>query len=129
MARTAITPVQLTSDSGVTKGAGASVDATNGMTIADPGPYKVILEVSNSLTTSKNVIVRAGTSSSGSVSDTVYSQQTKGDLTVAVAASSTVVIELDETDRFVQSDGSLSIDFDASSSGTIWALRRAYNTV
>ena len=89
--------------------------------VASPGPWKVILRITNTAGTGYNVIIRAtgnGVTAAGATqtnpapSNVVYAQSTMGDLTVPVAATSGVRwIGPLGSDRFAQSDGSLSIDY------------------
>lgn len=136
-ARGAVTPVQLAADTGTAEGAGQTIGATqvtNGLTIAAPGGYKLLLLVLNSDTNPHNVIVRAsrsgvnaaGAAQTNSPSNVVFTQATVGDLTQAVAASATQVIPVVTTDRFTQDDGSISVDFSTGFTGTLWALRLPY---
>jgi hypothetical protein len=132
MARTALTPVALARDNGVAQGAGATPDATNGNTVAVPGPFNAIIMVKNADASSHNLIVRAagytgtpaGAANSGLPlpQNTVFTQGTLGDLTVAVAASATEIIKITTSSRFVQNDGSMLLDWSASTSMTVWVL-------
>lgn len=132
MARTALTPVNLVRDGGVAQGAGATPDATNGNTVAAPGPFNAIIVVKNADASSHSLILRAagytgtptGAANSGLPlpQNTVFTQATTGDLTVAVAASATQVVKISTTSRFVQNDGSMLLDWSASTSMTVWVL-------
>lgn len=136
-ARTALTPVQLVADNGTSEGSGTSVAGlvSAGATVASggssPGPFRLVLIANNTAGTSQNVIVRAsrsGVDANGNTQtnlpqNTVFTHATLGDLTVAVAASGTQVIPIQDTDRFTQDDGSMSIDFSGGFTGTIWVLR------
>lgn len=136
MARTALTAVALTRDSGVAQGAGATPDATNGNSVANPGPYNAIIMVKNADVSSHNLIVRAagytgtptGAANSGLVppQNTVFTSATVGDLTVAVAASTTQIIKVSTTGRFTQADGSMWLDWSASTSMTVWVLTEPF---
>lgn len=132
-ARTAITPIALTRDSGAAAGSGTNVDASNGMTVAAPGPYRVIVRVDNGDASSHTVTVRAGgsgvTASGGSAVAVPYTQATVGDLTVTVAAGASQFIVIDTTDRFAQADGSLSLDFSAATSMKVWVFQLPYNAI
>lgn len=138
-ARTALTPVQLVNDNGVAEGAGTSIAGlvAAGATVAAPGPFRLLVIVTNSDTNPHNLIVRAsrsGNDASGNAQtnlpqNTVFTQATLGDLTVAVAASATQVVVLETTDRFTQDDGSLSLDFSSGFTGTVWVLRMPYVVV
>ena len=124
-ARSAVPASYFARDGSLTDPAGTAVDSTNGNTIAAPGPFKVILRVTNTAGNPYNVIVRAtgsGVTAAGATqtnpvpSNVVFAQSTVGDLTVAVAATSGVQwIGPITSDRFAQSDGSLSVDYSNTS--------------
>jgi hypothetical protein len=131
-ARTALTPIQLVRDTGNALGAGTTPDAANGNTIPAPGPFKMKLLVHNGDSAAHTVTVRAtgnGVTASGAAqvspapSNTVFVQSTLGDLVVSVAAGAYTEIGPLTSDRFEQSDGSLSIDYSASTSVLVWAIQ------
>lgn len=136
MARTALTPVNLVRDGGVAQGSGATPDASNGNTVASPGPFKAIVIVKNADASSHNLIVRSGNYSGtpgGAANssmtppwNSVFAPATVGDLTVAVAAGATEVVYIASTGRFTQPDGSLALDWSASTSMTVWVLTEPY---
>jgi hypothetical protein len=116
MARTAVTPAQGTRNAGVAPTA-TTIDSTlvtNGVVIASAHVEHLVIRVANTHAATQNVIIRAG--------DNIYPAWMKGqgDLTVQLAAS-TGVEEISGLDsaRFKQSDGSLHIDFDAGTTGTL----------
>ena len=129
-ARTALIPVSLVRDSFTNQGAGATPDATNGNTIPDPGADALVLIVKNGDSVAHAVTVRAtgsGKDASGNAQsvqpqDTVFTQSTMGDLVVSIPAGDVYVSPPLTTDRFSQADGSLSLDWSASTSMTVWAL-------
>jgi hypothetical protein len=120
MARTAITPVALVKNGGVAAGAAeaaTAVDQANGMTIANANPEKLMLRVTNTAGAQHGIIIRAG--------DSIYPawNSGQGDLNVQVAATTGVEYVGPLTSaRFLQSDGSLHIDFEASFAGKILAV-------
>lgn len=136
-ARIVLTPVALQRDAAVAQGAGTSIAGlvAAGATIPAPAGYKLIMVVTNSDTNPHNLIVRAsrsgvdasGNAQSNPVWNTTYTQATVGDLTVAVAASTTVWVAPLTTDRYTQDDGSLSLDFSSGFTGTLWLARLPYN--
>lgn len=138
-ARTLIAPTALIRDGSVAQGAGVSIAplVAAGATIASPGPFKLLLLASNTAGTSQNVILRAsrsgvdasGNAQSNAVWNTVFTQATVGDLTVAVAAGASAWILPTTTDRFTQDDGSMSIDFSGGFTGTLWVVQFPYNKV
>lgn len=129
-ARTALTPTSLVQDGGVAEGSGTSIAGlvSAGATIAaPPGPNKIFLLVNNSATAAKNVTIRAGgngnTASGGTNPGVPFEAATVGDLAVSVASSGTSLIGPFTSSRFTQADGSMSIDFDAGTTGTIWVFQ------
>ncbi len=135
-ARTALTPTSLVQDSAVAEGAGTSIAGlvAAGATVADPpGPNKVFLLVNNTAGTAQNVTVRAGgngnTAAGGTNPGVPFTDATVGDLVVSVAASGTEFIGPFTTDRFTQADGSLSIDFQSGTTGTIWVYQWPYSGI
>jgi hypothetical protein len=129
-ARTALTPTALVQDGSVAEGAGTAIAGlvAAGATVASPpGPNKVILLVNNTATASKNVTVRAGgsgnTAAGGTNPGVPFEAATVGDLVTAVSASGTLFIGPLSSARFTQADGSMSIDFDSGTTGTIWVFQ------
>jgi hypothetical protein len=131
-ARTALTVVQLARDTGNPLGAGATPDAANGNTIASPGSWKCKLLVHNGDSAAHSVTIRAtgnGVTAAGAAqvspapSNTVYTQSTVGDLVVSVPAGDYYEFGPLTSDRFFQADGSVSIDYSASTSVTVWAIQ------
>jgi hypothetical protein len=120
MARTAINPVALAADTGVamaTAESATAVDQANGMVIANANPEKIMLRVTNTAGAAHGIIIRAG--------DSLYPAILKdlGDLNVQVALTSGVdYVGPFTSARFLQSDGSLHIDFEASFAGKIAAV-------
>lgn len=135
-ARTALTAVTLVRDQGVNQGNGATPDATNGNTVPSPGPFRAMIIVKNADASAHNLIVRGsgytGTPSGAVNSATplaqnaVFTQGQVGDLTVPVAAGTTQVVTIATSDQFVQVDGSMWLDWSASTSMTVWVLTRPY---
>lgn len=134
-ARTVITPVALTRDAATTQGAGNNADASNGNVIADPGPNHLLLIVANGGTAARTLTIRAsgnGNDATGAAQstppwETVFSQATRGDLVVTLAAGTNYVVPPLSTDRFTQPDGSISLDYDAATSLTVYAYTLPYN--
>lgn len=140
MARTAITTglAGLSYDAGTLAPSAQSADATNGNYVPDTvgssyGPFKTVLIVANGDSSPHTVILRGsgytgaanGAANSGipSPQNTVFTQSTVGDLSVAVANGTTQYIGPFTTDRFAQPDGSLWIDWSAATSMTITVLQ------
>lgn len=116
MARTAVPVTDLTTATSVADPAGTTADPTNGHTITGTRPEVLAIRVKNTTAGSLNAILRAGTfplaESSG-----------QGDLTVAVGAGATVWISPAESARFLQNDGSVSLDLQAGFTGTVTAFK------
>jgi hypothetical protein len=144
MSRTALTSgasglIPAAYDAGVQAPASPqAADATNGNSLAftvgtSYGAFQVLLVVANGDSSSHNVIIRGsgytgaanGSANSGipAAQNTVFTQSTLGDLTVAVANGKTEVIGPFTTDRFAQPDGSLWIDWSAGTDMTIYAIQ------
>jgi hypothetical protein len=135
-ARTALTPVVLNQDGSVAEGSGTSIAGlvSGGAYVADfPGPNKVFLIVSNSYSSPENVTVRAGgngnTAAGGTNPGVPFEAATVGDLVVSVTNGTTSLIGPFTSDRFTQADGSLSIDFAAALTGTIWVVQLPYGGI
>lgn len=116
MARTAVPLTDLTTATSTADPAGTTADPTNGHTITGTRPEVLTLRVKNTTGGALNAILRAGTfplaESSG-----------QGDLTVSVGAGATVFIGPTESARFLQNDGSVSLDLQAGFTGTVTAFR------
>jgi hypothetical protein len=116
MPRTAVTPAAGVRNGGIAPTA-TTIDSTlvtNGVTIAAAKVGKLVIRFANTAGAAKNIIIRAG--------DSLYPAWMKGQGDLAVqAAATTGVQEISSLDsaRFKRSDGSLSIDFDAGTTGTL----------
>jgi hypothetical protein len=129
-ARTQLTPTALVQDGAVAEPAGTSIAgliSAGAYVAAPPGPNKVFLIVSNSATAAFSVTVRAGgngnTAAGGTNPGVPFEGATLGDLVTSVAASGTQLIGPLTSDRFTQADGTMSIDFAASMTGTIAVIQ------
>lgn len=124
-ARTAVTPIVLTRDTAGVLGAGTAVAST--MTIASG--FKTQVQILNGAGSSFNVTVRArgnGVDATGAAQTTGYqpmAQASIGDLVFAVANGATAILSPVTLDRFQQADGSISIEFSATTSSKIWAIK------
>lgn len=136
MSRTALTPIAMVRDGGVAAGSGATPDATNGNIVAAPGPFNAIIVVKNADSASHTLKLRSasytGTPSGAANAsmlppqNTVFAPGTVGDLSVTVAAGATQYVKVSTTGRFTQQDGSMWLDWDASTSMTVWVLTEPY---
>lgn len=123
MARTAI-PVTALVVNASTAISTTVIDQANGMNLALKStaiPAKaesenLVLVVDNTAAGAHNFILRAGASNPPAFRTDL------GDLTISVGATTTVYIGPFDWARFCQTDGSLNIDFDAGTTGTIQAL-------
>jgi len=116
MARTAVTVTDLTTATSVADPAGTTADATNGHTITGVRPEVLALRVKNTTAGALNAILRAGAQPLANASG-------QGDLTVSVGAGATVFITPSESARFLQNDGSVSLDLQATFTGTVTAFK------
>lgn len=123
MARTNLPQTALSPTAGVVNPSTTAIDATNGMNLAlansgfpaGPNTDRVVLVVTNTFAGSKHCIVRAGASNPPAFRKDI------GDLSVNIGQNQTAYIGPLEWARFCQSDGSLNIDFDSGTTGTILA--------
>lgn len=120
MARTAIVPRALTKNGNLIGTTGATtIDSTlvtAGVTIANVKPERLLLRVTNTEGSTNTVTVKAG-------DNPPALRAGQGDLVVTVAATSGVqFIGPLESDKYLQSDGSLEIDLETGMTGTIDAL-------
>ncbi len=138
MARTNLPVTELDPKNPTLNNAGTAIDATNGMNVAlassaipsKAGGDRVILYVQNSTASTKTVTVRAGAgvaapSGFGSGYPIPSQEQAFGDLVTGnlTASTGTAFIGPFDAARYIQPDGSLNVDFAASMTGTIWAVR------
>jgi hypothetical protein len=141
MARTTLTPNAMAANGILLNNAGTAIDAANGMTIplpstgfpAAPGPDTLLLYVQNTTGSTKTVTVRAGANSGTIGSAPPYTgvdpnapafRGGLGDLVTGnlTATTGTAFIGPFDVARFVQTDGSVAVDFASSMTGTIWAI-------
>lgn len=121
MARTAVAYRSLVANSSLNGATGATtVDATlvtNGVIVNDAVPEYTLIRTTHTDAAAHDLIVRAGTNPPALAAG-------QGDLTVEVAASTGVrYFGPFESGRFLQSDGSMHIDFETGYVGTIDILR------
>lgn len=125
MARTAIAVSTLpgVAAAGLVDPAGTAIDQANGMNVAlasgalpaAPAARHLFLRVNNSAAGVHVATVRAGVNPPSFRAGI-------GDLAVSIPATSTKWIGPLEAARFVQADGSVNVDFDAGTTGTITAF-------
>jgi hypothetical protein len=138
MARTALTAVSLSRDAGSSLTAGATPDATNGNIVVSPGPFKLGILVLNADSANHNLYIRASgyagaATGAANASYAVnqyqpYAMASTGDLTVSClhTGGGYTLIEALTSDRYAQPDGSLWLDWAASTSMTVWIWQRPY---
>ena len=125
MARTALTVNTFLADSttGILDPGTQAIDQANGMNLAlasgampaAPTAKNVLLKVNNSAAGTQITIIRAGVNPPANRSGL-------GDLSVSLATTVTRWIGPLSSSRFAQADGSINVDFNAGSTGTITAF-------
>lgn len=123
MARTEVTPTDLTPNAELDEPAGTTIDATlvtNGVTVIGGAPLEeVFVRVINSTAGAKNVTISAGDSPPADAAGV-------GNLVVAMTQDDVSFVGPFTSARFVQSgadSGELFIDFESGMTGTIWVYR------
>lgn len=121
MPRTAITPRALVGNAGLNSATGpTTIDATlvtNGVTVANVKPERVILRVTNTEGSTNAVTIRAGDSPPAVAAG-------QGDITVTVPATTgAYYIGPFESSRVLQGTGAMEIDFETGMTGTIDVLQ------
>jgi hypothetical protein len=125
MARTALSITTLTSESAdafVLASAGTAIDATNNHSITPPAdcdPRELVLFITHTTASEKTVTVKAG-------DNPPAVRAGLGDVTATLAAGNSTathaIIPLTGS-RFLQDDGTISVDVAASTTGRIAVLR------
>jgi hypothetical protein len=116
MARTSITPNKAVANGSIVDPAATTVAAANGGTIANADTEHLLLRVT--ATGATTFTVRAGSYPPALAASL-------GDLTVAVGAGGTAWVGPFESGRFIQADGSLSVDTSADAAVTALVLPKA----
>jgi hypothetical protein len=123
MARTAVTTTTLSSvkDATLTPTAlpaGNAIDPTNGHNIAGAfnATDELFLYIDHTTVSTKVMTVKAGANPPGL-------RAAIGDLTFTLLASTKYFVGPFEAAQFSQADGSLNLDFAASATGTIYAIK------
>lgn len=116
MARTAVTYDSLVGNGSLADPSGTALDATNGHTIASAEPERTVLRVvSTASGPALTFTVAAGDNPPALAAG-------QGDLDVTVASGATVFVGPLESGRFLQSDGTLSLDVETGLTGTVTAF-------
>lgn len=121
MARTALTPVVLTANTVVADPAGTALDATNDHVFTASYPTdEYVIRVVNTYAGTKTIQLKAGDNPPADAAG-------QGDLTLSLGAGdSTPTVKWIgpfSSARFIQNDGTVNIDVDASMTGTITIFR------
>ena len=130
MARTNLPVTTMTPNSAVLNQAGTAVDAANGMNIqlsstsipAAGGADTLVLYVQNTTASAQTVTVRKGVG--GGATPGPAFRSGIGDFVTGNlnATSGTAFIGPFDVSRFVQSDGSINVDFSSGMTGNVWAI-------
>lgn len=123
MPRTAITVKNFVPNGTHIEDFGSAIDAVNGMTISRAEPERMVIRYTNDHATNAfSILIRAGDKPAAQAAG-------QGDLTVSVPAQGTRWFGPFDSGRFMQSDGSMEIDFTgASPQGGITAFFLPKNT-
>lgn len=113
MARDAVAITDLTLNDGVAEAAGTTIVVANGASIAAGYTDNLMIEVRNTNASDRIVTIPAGAGPLAAL----------GSLAVTVPASTGVRLICIESARFIQSDGTIHLDFGASMAGTVAAYR------
>lgn len=117
MPRDAVTITSLSSGTAVAPPAGTTIVPANGANIAAVGDTsRLLIRVTNTNGTQRTVTFKAGDNPPALRSGL-------GDLAVVVPATTGERLVVLESARFVQSDGSIDVDFEASMAGVVSAVR------
>lgn len=117
MARTALTVVDLAPNSSIADPAGNAVDVANGHILTPPAGMafeEFYLEINSTFAGAKNWTVKAGANPPALAAG-------QGDLVVSINAAVKLLGPFTSA-RFMQADGSLWLDAEAASTGTIKAF-------
>lgn len=128
MARTNLPVTLLDAAAGKVAPTTTAVDVANGHNLAlsssaipsGSNAYDLVIVFNQTFAGSKNIIVRAG-------ANPPSFRAARGDLQVAANAQVAYVGPL-EPARFMQSDGSINIDYDSGTTGTVLALLMPHRT-
>jgi hypothetical protein len=117
MARTALTVTALSPNSSVADPAGNAVDVANGHVLTPTGEQcleEFYLEVNQTFAGAKNITIKAGANPPALSAG-------QGDLVVSINAAIKLIGPFTSA-RFAQADGSLYVDLEAGTTGTIKAI-------
>lgn len=113
MARDSVTPTQLSPDGDTAEPAGVAINVTNGIRVVVGKQRKTIIEITNTSAATKTVAVRKSTNAAENpVSD---------HSTASIAATTGKQILGPISARFIQSDGTVWLDFVSGHTGVVRA--------
>ena len=110
------------------------VNSSTGQTIQNPAKLMIVAVIGSTATTvtlraSGNGNNAAGVAQVSPVpSSTIFAQSTLGDLVSASTTSGTIAVSF-STDRFLQPDGNIYLDFSQVTGVTVYAWQRPFNAV
>lgn len=117
MPRDAVAITDLASGAGTTQPAGTAVNPANDANIAAVGDTsRLLVRVTNTSAADRDVVFKAG-------ANPPAVRAGLGDLTVTVPATTGDKLVVLESARFKKADGSIDVDFPASHTGIISAVR------
>jgi len=91
-----------------------AIDVANGHIVSVAGQSgRLVLEIANTFAGAKNLTIKAGANPPAF--------RSSADLVIALGASSTNIVSLIESAAYIQADGSVWLDFEAATTGTIIA--------
>lgn len=117
MTRDAVAIVAPTLNAATAMGAGTTISATNDAVLSPGGSTQgLFLRITNTHGSDHTVTIPAG-------DNPPAFRASLGDLEITVPATSGDVLVPLESARFVQSDGTINVDFETNHAGTIYAVR------
>lgn len=123
MARTEVTPTDLTPNAELAEPAGTTIDAalvTAGVTVIGGAPLEeTFVRITQTAVAAKNITFSAGDSPPADAAGV-------GDLVVAMAQNDVSLVGPFSSARFIQAGvdgGELFIDFETGTTGTLWVYR------
>jgi hypothetical protein len=115
MARTLLTVTDLVANASVAEPAGNAVDVANGHYVPGSVPLEeLVIDVNQTFAGAKNITIKAGANPPALAAG-------QGDLVIAINAATRRIGPFTSA-RFSQADGSLWIDLEAGTTGTIKAI-------
>lgn len=117
MPRDAVAITQLSADVAAAQPAGTAINTTNGAVINGAGDTKrLLIRITNTNASNRTATIKAGVNPPAS-------RKGIGDLAIVVPLTTGDRLLVVESARFLQADGSIQIDFEASMTGIVSAVR------